>query len=164
MEATQEPTSPAPDAGLGPIGLFLIKTVIVSAAIVLSAWILLDVLDGFATRRMQQLEQTLRTATSLGGRQFWTKLEGELDKRPTGGRIFRQRRKRRSSLRSKRSRTGGGRSCRKPPRPSRAMRTSHRSDAAAAFPIPKLAYATAPLKRTSESNGRWQRSQHGLWI
>ena len=72
MEATQEPTSPPPDAGLGPIGLFLIKTVIVSAAIVLSAWILLDVVDGFATRRMQQLEQTLRTATSLGGRQFWT--------------------------------------------------------------------------------------------
>ena len=84
MEATQEPTSPAPDAGLGPIGLFLIKTVIVSAAIVLSAWILLDVLDGFATRRMQQLEQTLRTATSLGGRQFWTKLEGELDKLADG--------------------------------------------------------------------------------
>ena len=84
MEATQEPTSPAPDAGLGPIGLFLIKTVIVSAAIVLSAWILHDVLDGFATRRMQQLEQTLRTATSLGGRQFWTKLEGELDKLADG--------------------------------------------------------------------------------
>src|SRR6476619_2272193 len=80
MEATQEPTSPALDAGLGPIGLFLIKTVIVSAAIVLSAWILLDVLDGFATRRMQQLEQPIRTATSLGGRQLWTKLEGELDK------------------------------------------------------------------------------------
>ena len=84
MEATQEPTSPAVDASLGPIGLFLIKTVIVSAAIVLSAWILLDVLDGFATRRMQQLEQTLRTATSLGGRQFWTKLEGELDKLADG--------------------------------------------------------------------------------
>jgi len=27
MEATQEPTSPAVDASLGPIGLFLIKTV-----------------------------------------------------------------------------------------------------------------------------------------
>src|SRR4051794_41777358 len=80
MEATQEATSPAPDASLGPIGLFLIKTVIVSAAIVLSAWILLHVLGGFATRRMQQLEQTPRTATSLGGRQFWTKLQGELDK------------------------------------------------------------------------------------
>jgi hypothetical protein len=84
MEATQEATSPAPDAGLGPIGLFLIKTVIVSAAIVLSAWILLDVLDGFATRRMQQLEQSIRSATSLGGRQFWTKLEGELDKLADG--------------------------------------------------------------------------------
>jgi hypothetical protein len=88
MEATQETTAPGPDSGLdsgiGPIGLFLIKTVIVSAAIVLSAWILLDVLDGFATRRMQQLEQTIRTATSLGGRQFWTKLEGELDKLADG--------------------------------------------------------------------------------
>ncbi|MGZ3284924.1 MAG: hypothetical protein ACXU9A_19920, partial [Xanthobacteraceae bacterium] len=63
MEATQEPTSPAVDSGLGPIGLFLIKTVIVSAAIVVSAWIMLGVLDDFATRRMQQLEQTLRTAT-----------------------------------------------------------------------------------------------------
>jgi hypothetical protein len=80
MEVTQEPTSPALDQGLGPIGLFLIKTVIVSAAIVVSAWIMLGVLDDFATRRMQQLEQTIRTATSLGGRQFWTKLEGELDK------------------------------------------------------------------------------------
>jgi hypothetical protein len=84
MEATQEPTSPAADASLGPIGLFLIKTVIVSAAIVLSVWILLDVLDGFATRRMQQLEQSIRSATSLGGRQFWTKLEGELDKLADG--------------------------------------------------------------------------------
>jgi hypothetical protein len=84
MEATQEPTSPALDAGIGPIGLFLIRTVIVSAAIVLSAWILLDVLDGFATRRMQQLEQSIRSATSLGGRQFWTKLEGELDKLADG--------------------------------------------------------------------------------
>ena len=80
MEATQESTSPALHQGLGPIGLFLIKTVIVSVAIVLSAWILLDVLDGFATRRMEQLERTVRTATSIGGRQFWGKLEGELDK------------------------------------------------------------------------------------
>jgi hypothetical protein len=35
MEATQEPTSPAVDSGLGPIGLFLIKTVIVSTAMIL---------------------------------------------------------------------------------------------------------------------------------
>ena len=84
MEATQEPTSPAVDSGLGPIGVFLIKTVIVSAAIVVSAWIMLGVLDDFATRRMQQLEQTVRTATSLGGRQFWTELEGELDKLADG--------------------------------------------------------------------------------
>ena len=46
---------------------------------VVSAWIMLDVLDDFADRRMQQLQQALRSATSLGGRQFWTKLENELD-------------------------------------------------------------------------------------
>jgi hypothetical protein len=89
MRATQESTSPAVTSppvtspavvGLGPIGLFLAKTVIVSAAIVVSAWIVLEVLDDFASRRMQQLEQTLRSAMSIGGRQFWTKLEGELDR------------------------------------------------------------------------------------
>jgi hypothetical protein len=141
MEATQEATSPAPDAGLGPIGLFLIKTVIVSAAIVLSTWILLDVLDGFATRRMQQLEQRFGPPRRLAGgssgpssRESWTSS-------PMGGRIFRRRKKRRSSLRSKRSRTGGGRSCRKPLRRSRAMRTSHRSDALRRVRVPNLAYA-----------------------
>jgi hypothetical protein len=65
---------------LGSIGQFLIKTVIVSTATVVSAWIVLDILDDFATRRIQQLERTIRSATSIGGRQFWTKLEGELDK------------------------------------------------------------------------------------
>jgi hypothetical protein len=80
METTQEPMSESVDSGLGPIGLFLIKTVIVSVAIVLSAWILLGVLDDFVTRRMEQVERTVRAATSIGGRQFWTKLEAELDK------------------------------------------------------------------------------------
>jgi hypothetical protein len=63
----------------GSLGQFAIKTAIVAAAVVVSAWIMLDVLDDFADRRMQQLEQTLRSATSFGGRQFWTKLESELD-------------------------------------------------------------------------------------
>jgi hypothetical protein len=80
METSQEPTSESAESGLGPIGRFLIKTVIVCAAIVVSGWILLDLLDDFATRRMEQVEQTVRAATSLGGHRFWTKLESELDR------------------------------------------------------------------------------------
>ena len=79
METTDETTSRPAEGSLGPIGQFLIKTVIVAAAIVVSAWILLDVLDDFADRRMQQVERTLQSATKLGGRQFWTKLENQLD-------------------------------------------------------------------------------------
>ena len=78
METSQEPTSESAESGLGPIGRFLIKTVIVCAAIVVSGWIVLDLLDDFATRRMEQFEQTVRAATSLGGHRF--KLESELDR------------------------------------------------------------------------------------
>jgi hypothetical protein len=79
METTQE-ASPQPiDSGLGPIGQFALKTVIVSAAIVVSGWFVLDLLDDFATRRMEQLERTIRSATAIGGRPFWTKLERQLD-------------------------------------------------------------------------------------
>jgi hypothetical protein len=61
------------------VGQFAVKTMIVAAAVVVSTWIMLDVLDDFADRRMQQLEQMLRATTSLGGRQFWTKIENQLD-------------------------------------------------------------------------------------
>ena len=77
MEKSDEATSQA-DMRLGPIAQFAVKTVIVAAAIVVSAWIMLDVLDDFADRRMKQFEQSMRSATSLGGRQFWTKLENQL--------------------------------------------------------------------------------------
>jgi hypothetical protein len=80
METRQEPTSQSADSGLGPIGRFLLKTVIVCAAIIVSGWIMLDLLDDFATRRMEQFERSVRAATSLGGQRFWTKLEGELDR------------------------------------------------------------------------------------
>jgi hypothetical protein len=78
METSDEATSRA-DMRLGPIGQFAVKTAIIAGAIVASAWIILDVLDDFADRRMQQFERTLRSATSIGGRQFWTKLETQLD-------------------------------------------------------------------------------------
>jgi hypothetical protein len=61
------------------VGQFAVKTMIVAAAVVVSTWIMLDVLDAFADRRMQQLEQMLRATTSLGGRQFWTNIENQLD-------------------------------------------------------------------------------------
>jgi hypothetical protein len=80
MEPGQEPTSQSAETGLGPIGSFLLKTVIVCAAIIVSGWIMLDLLDDFATRRMEQLERSVRAATSLGGHRFWTKLENELDR------------------------------------------------------------------------------------
>jgi hypothetical protein len=80
MASTEEPTSQAVSLHLGPMGQFALKTAIVSAAIVLSAWIMLDMLDDFASRRMQQLETTMRSATAVGGREFWTKLEAELDR------------------------------------------------------------------------------------
>jgi type III secretory pathway component EscS len=50
------------------VGQFAVKTMIVAAAVVVSTWIMLDVLDAFADWRMQQLEQMLRANTSLGGR------------------------------------------------------------------------------------------------
>ena len=78
MERTDEAKLQA-DMRLGPIGRFAIKTVIVACAIVVSAWIMLEALDDFADRRMQQFERTLQSVISIGGRQFWTKLENQLD-------------------------------------------------------------------------------------
>jgi len=77
MEPTKEPISRDVEVKIGPLGQFAFKTAIVSVAIVVSGWIILDLLDDFANRRMQQLDATIR---AIGGRQFWTKLEGELDK------------------------------------------------------------------------------------
>lgn len=80
MESTEGSPSQAVELRLGPIAQFALKTAIVAVAIVLSSWIMLDVLEGFVIRRMEQLETTIRSATVIGGRQFWTKLEDELDK------------------------------------------------------------------------------------
>jgi hypothetical protein len=78
METTDQ-TAWQADTRLGPIGQFAIKAVIVAVTVVVAAWIILDMLDGFADRRMQQFERTLQFATSIGGRQFWSKLENQLD-------------------------------------------------------------------------------------
>jgi len=79
MEAPKEPPAQATaNSTVGPLGQFVFKTAVVAGAILLSAWIMLDMLDDFASRRMQQLDTTIRSA--FGGRQFWTKLEDELDR------------------------------------------------------------------------------------
>jgi hypothetical protein len=80
METRREPTCETAESGLGPIGRFLVKTVIICAAIIVSGWIMLDLLDDFATRRMEILERTVRAATVPPGHRFWIKLEGELDR------------------------------------------------------------------------------------
>jgi hypothetical protein len=77
MEATNEPAAQA-DLRLGPLAQFAVKTAIVCGAIILSGWIMLDMLDDFASRQMQQFDTTIRSA--FGGRKFWTKLEDELER------------------------------------------------------------------------------------
>jgi hypothetical protein len=79
MEAPKEPPAQATaNSTVGPLGQFVFKTAVVAGAILLSAWIMLDMLDDFASRRMHQLDTTIRSG--FGGRQFWTKLEDELDR------------------------------------------------------------------------------------
>jgi hypothetical protein len=75
-EATKEPAARRSMSFYGAVVLFAIKTVIVCLAIVVSGVIMLDYLDDFMGRRMDQMEATLR----MGGKQFWTKLEEGLAK------------------------------------------------------------------------------------
>jgi hypothetical protein len=80
MEAIKEPASGSARPRLGPIGQFAVKTAIVSAAIMWCGLIAFDYLDDMISRRMEQLEVALRPVATIGGKQFWTKLEEELDK------------------------------------------------------------------------------------
>ena len=114
---------------------------------------------------MQQLEHTLRTATSLGGRQFWTKLESELDKLadPRTDLPPEKKAKILSQIKAISDRWrpflhGSRRGHRGRSEQARPVMRLRR------VPILKLAYATAPPKRTSESKRRWQLAQCGLWI
>jgi hypothetical protein len=79
-EPTKEPASRSGPRLYDAVVLFAIKTVIVCAAIVVSSVIMLDYLDDFVGRRMEQMEATLRPFTKMGGKQFWGKLEEELGK------------------------------------------------------------------------------------
>jgi hypothetical protein len=78
-ETTKEPAKVGSGGLFDGIAQFAIKTVIVCAAIVVSSIIMLDYLDDYVSRRMEQVEATIKPLTSLGGRQFWTKLERALE-------------------------------------------------------------------------------------
>jgi hypothetical protein len=74
-------SAPAPRGGMrlyDAVVLFVIKTVIVCAAIVVSSVVMLDYLDDFIGRRMEHMEATLRPF--MGGKQFWSRIEEELGK------------------------------------------------------------------------------------
>ena len=73
---TDDKTASQADMRLGPLRHFLIKTVIVACAVVITGWIIFDFLGDFVDRR---IERALRSATSIGGTQFWTKVEKQLD-------------------------------------------------------------------------------------
>jgi hypothetical protein len=85
METIQEPSPLVVDPVLEPVRQFLSKTAILSTAIVMSLWIIFDMLDDFAVRRMQQLEQTIQSATAVGGRRFWAELEQGLEELASPG-------------------------------------------------------------------------------
>src|SRR2546430_8779286 len=89
---------------------------------------MLDLLDDFATRRMQQLERSVRAATSLGGHRFWTKLENELDRLADPRTDLSRRRDKRFYRRSRSSRIGGGRFLPKRPRRSKESPRRPRGD------------------------------------
>jgi hypothetical protein len=75
METGQQPTSQSVYSGPRPIRHFLLKTMIVCGAIIACGWIMINLLDDFVTRRIEQLEGTV-----IGGNRFWTKVESGLDR------------------------------------------------------------------------------------
>src|SRR5262245_51958928 len=79
MDVTSQPVAKEPSRLFEGIAQFAIKTVIVCAAIVVSGIVLLDYLDDFITRRVEQMETRIKPLTSIGGTQFWSKLERELE-------------------------------------------------------------------------------------
>jgi hypothetical protein len=78
MAETTEPAASGTGLHLGPIAQFTAKTVIVCAAIVVSGFLILDYMDDFVSRRIEQIDAAIRPLTTIGGKQFWSKLEAEL--------------------------------------------------------------------------------------
>ena len=84
MRSTDMPqTMSAPDRS-GSFGRFAAKTVTVVAAVTIGLWIIIgqvfDRLDKMIDAGTIELQEMVRSATRIGGRSFWTRLEKELDK------------------------------------------------------------------------------------
>jgi hypothetical protein len=63
----------------GNIGQFAIKTAIVAGAIIGTFWMTLSMADSYAEARIVQLRDTIETATKIGGKQFWARIEQQLE-------------------------------------------------------------------------------------
>jgi hypothetical protein len=66
---------------------FIIKTAIVSGAIILTFAGSLWIADGYVQGYLEQLQSTIQTTSQvkIGGHQFWSKIEDELDKQADPG-------------------------------------------------------------------------------
>jgi hypothetical protein len=78
-------TMAAPDrSSSGSFGRFAAKTVTVVAAVTIGLWIIIgqvfDRLDDMIDRGTMELQGVVQSATHIGGRSFWTRLQKELDR------------------------------------------------------------------------------------
>ena len=64
----------------GSIGQFAIRTAIVVAAVIITFGVALLLVDSFVEARIEQLQATIKASTKIGGKQFWSKIEEELEK------------------------------------------------------------------------------------
>jgi hypothetical protein len=64
----------------GTIGEFAVKTVIVALAVIAAFAVTFFIIDHMAEVRIAQLRATIEASSKIGGRQFWTKLEQELER------------------------------------------------------------------------------------
>ena len=82
MTETDQPATATPSRAFGGIGQFLLKTcivaVVISACTIFVANSIITSLDKTAIRAVANLREQW-AATPIGGHQFWTKLERELD-------------------------------------------------------------------------------------
>jgi hypothetical protein len=79
MEPDQQPSA-ANEFKLGPISQFAIKTVIVGVVGALSIWFVLSEIDDLVDKRVREIKETIESGKSIGGREFWTRFEEELER------------------------------------------------------------------------------------
>jgi hypothetical protein len=79
MEPDQQLPEPN-EFKLGPISQFAIKTVIVGMVGALSVWFVLSEIDDLVDKRVREIKATIESGKSIGGREFWTRFEEELER------------------------------------------------------------------------------------